>query len=65
MTENDKSLGAEKIAELADLADEEEAVVTALRNTFMPRLMDRDASIFTTLIHDLWPQVGRETQFSP
>ena len=35
--------------------DESEALVMALRNVFMPRLSDRDASIFSTLIQDLWP----------
>ena len=39
------------ISRLDDLRiDESEAVVTALRNTFMPRLKDRDASIFSQLI---------------
>ncbi len=38
-------------------AEENEALVTALRNTFMPRLLDRDASVFATLIKDLWPDI--------
>ena len=46
------------VSKLGTEREEEEALVTALRNTFMPRLLDRDASIFTTLIHDLWPEVG-------
>ena len=41
-----------------DLSNEEnESLVTALRNTFLPRLVERDASLFATLIRDLWPSV--------
>ena len=36
---------------------EDEAVVTSLRNVFLPRLMDRDASLFATIVQDLWPHV--------
>ncbi len=35
--------------------EESEAMVIALRNTFMPRLAERDASVFATMIRDLWP----------
>ena len=38
------------------LSEENEALVTALRNTLMPRMLDRDSSMFTTLLQDLWPQ---------
>ena len=38
-------------------AEEEEAMVTALRNTFMPRLGVRDCSILAGLLRDLWPGV--------
>lgn len=34
---------------------EENALVFALRNTFMPRLQGRDGSIFASLLVDLWP----------
>ena len=47
-----------------DLSNEEnEALVTALRNTFLPRLFDRDASLFATLVHDLWPDVNVALRF--
>ena len=47
-----------------DLSNEEnEALVTALRNTFLPRLVDRDASLFATLVRDLWPSVGVPLHF--
>ena len=36
--------------------EETEAVVTALRNIFLPRLLDRDASILLTLLADIWPE---------
>ncbi|XP_071095883.1 uncharacterized protein [Haliotis cracherodii] len=36
---------------------EEEALVMALRNTFMPRMQTRDASVLATLLSDLWPDV--------
>ncbi|XP_064650622.1 uncharacterized protein LOC135502065 isoform X3 [Lineus longissimus] len=39
------------------IKDEDEALVTALRNTFMPRLQQRDSSVFGTLLNDLWPDV--------
>ena len=38
--------------------DENRSLVTALRNTFMPRLLDRDASVFAQLLRDLWPDVN-------
>ena len=44
--------------------EEEEALVTALRNTFLPRLLDRDASVFATLVRDLWPEVDVPMQFA-
>ena len=36
----------------------------AMRNTFMPRLMERDASIFGQLLRDLWPHVTVPLTFS-
>ena len=39
------------------LHQEEEALVTALRDTFLPRMPSRDASIFATTVSDLWPNV--------
>ncbi|GFS27875.1 dynein beta chain, flagellar outer arm [Elysia marginata] len=39
------------------LQQEEEALVTALRDTFLPRMPSRDASIFATIVNDLWPNV--------
>ncbi|XP_023931015.1 dynein beta chain, ciliary-like [Lingula anatina] len=43
--------------------DEDEALVTSLRNTFMPRLLQKDASVFTTLVIDLWPNVDIPMEF--
>lgn len=36
---------------------EESALVTAIRDTFMPRMGLRDSSIFATIVQDLWPDV--------
>ncbi|KAK6172547.1 hypothetical protein SNE40_016179 [Patella caerulea] len=36
---------------------EDEALVQALRDTFLPRMQARDASIFSTLVSDYWPGV--------
>ncbi|KAK3108743.1 hypothetical protein FSP39_014630 [Pinctada imbricata] len=36
---------------------EEKALVLALRDTFLPRLQGRDASIFATLLTDTWPHL--------
>ena len=40
------------------LKDENESVVIALRNTFMPRLPERDSNVLATLLKDLWPDVN-------
>lgn len=32
-------------------------MVTALRDTFLPRMVGRDASVFVTLMTDIWPHV--------
>ncbi|GFO25145.1 dynein beta chain, ciliary-like, partial [Plakobranchus ocellatus] len=39
------------------LHQEEEALVTALRDTFLPRMPSRDASVFATIVNDLWPNI--------
>ncbi|CAH1797693.1 unnamed protein product [Owenia fusiformis] len=52
----------DKIAE-ETLQMESEALVTALRNSFMPRMKARDASIFTTLTFDLWQGVNVPMNF--
>ena len=31
--------------------------MTALRDTFVPRMNTRDASLFATIMQDLWPNV--------
>lgn len=36
---------------------EEKALVIALRDTFLPRMIGRDASVFVTLVMDVWPNV--------
>ena len=36
---------------------EDEALVTALRDTFLPRMQNRDASVFSTFVSDLWPDL--------
>ena len=41
----------------AKLYAEEKALVLALRDTFLPRLQGRDASIFATLLTDIWPHL--------
>lgn len=46
MLEGDKSLRLE-----------EKAMVTALRDSFLPRMVGRDASVFVTLVSDVWPTV--------
>ena len=47
-----------------DLSREENiALVTALRNTFLPRLFDRDANLFATVVSDLFPDVPVPLQF--
>ncbi|XP_052060514.1 uncharacterized protein LOC127700861 isoform X4 [Mytilus californianus] len=40
------------------LHQEEKALVMAIRDTFLPRLHGRDASVFATLITDLWPYLN-------
>jgi hypothetical protein len=40
------------------LHQEEKSLVMALRDTFLPRLHGRDASVFATLITDLWPYLN-------
>lgn len=39
------------------LRAEEKSLVMAIRDTFLPRMQGRDASIFCTLITDIWPHV--------
>nr|KAG5694044.1 hypothetical protein BaRGS_025623 [Batillaria attramentaria] len=48
-----KKLDSEAAKKLA----EESALVIALRDTFMPRLNARDASLFATIVQDIWPKV--------
>ena len=36
---------------------EEQALVIAIRDTFLPRMQGRDASVFITLVTDVWPTV--------
>ena len=45
------------------ITEENESLVTALRNTLMPRLLDRDASVFITLLQDLWPNTAVPMEF--
>ena len=40
------------------LKDENESIVIALRNTFMPRLSERDSSLLATFLRDLWQDVN-------
>lgn len=40
------------------LHQEEKSLVMAIRDTFLPRLHGRDASVFATLITDLWPYLN-------
>jgi hypothetical protein len=42
---------------------EEESLVAALRNTFMPRLGDRDCSVLASLLKDMWPAVTLPMRF--
>ncbi|KAL3885754.1 hypothetical protein ACJMK2_025795 [Sinanodonta woodiana] len=42
---------------------EEKALVTALRDTFLPRMAGRDASVFVTLVTDVWPHVDIPMMF--
>ena len=37
---------------------EGEAIVTALRNNFMPRLHGSDAEMFVSMIEDVFPDIG-------
>ncbi|KAL5020323.1 hypothetical protein ScPMuIL_003215 [Solemya velum] len=53
-TGTQKSYGVPNIK----LQFEEEALVTALRDTYLPRLQGQDSSIFAGLITDLWPNVN-------
>ncbi|XP_078672103.1 uncharacterized protein LOC144911712 isoform X1 [Branchiostoma floridae x Branchiostoma belcheri] len=60
--EGEKDAGNEADSLLPDAETvasmEQESLVTAIRNTFMPRLNGRDASIFMTLMGDLFPGVN-------
>ena len=48
-----------------DFATEENtAIVKALRNSFLPRLSERESSVFATLLTDLWPCVDIELEFA-
>ncbi|XP_076457719.1 uncharacterized protein LOC143291635 isoform X3 [Babylonia areolata] len=44
-------------SDAAKKVGEESSLVTALRDTFVPRMNARDASLFATLVQDLWPHV--------
>ncbi|XP_052258855.1 uncharacterized protein LOC127863384 isoform X2 [Dreissena polymorpha] len=56
--EKNNSEPAEKILEGGKtLMLEEKSLVMALRDTFLPRMVGRDASVFTTLVMDVWPHV--------
>ncbi len=37
---------------------ESEALVIAMRNTFMPRLHGSDAEMFVTMVEDVFPDAG-------
>lgn len=43
---------------------EEKAMVIALRDTFLPRMVGRDVSVFVTLLTDVWPHVDIPMVFS-
>lgn len=47
----------EDISSEMKLRAEEKSLVMAIRDTFLPRMQGRDASIFCTLITDIWPHV--------
>ena len=42
---------------------ETEAIVTALRNTFMPRLHGSDAEMFVTMVTDVFPNTSVDMGF--
>ena len=44
--------------------EENTAIVMALRNSFLPRLSERECSVFATLLTDLWPSVDIELEFA-
>lgn len=48
---------ADDISSEMKLRAEEKSLVMAIRDTFLPRMQGRDASIFCTLITDIWPHV--------
>jgi len=39
------------------LRQEEQVLVLAIRDTFLPRMQGRDGSMFSTLVTDIWPHV--------
>ena len=48
-----------------DFSNEENtAIVMALRNSFLPRLTERECGVFGTLLTDLWPSVDVELEFA-
>ncbi|XP_070202269.1 uncharacterized protein [Littorina saxatilis] len=47
----------EKESEAAKKVTEEASLVQSLRDTFVPRMNSRDASLFATIVQDLWPKV--------
>ncbi|XP_062584100.1 uncharacterized protein LOC134245872 [Saccostrea cucullata] len=51
------SVPADDISSEMKLRAEEKSLVMAIRDTFLPRMQGRDASIFCTLITDIWPHV--------
>lgn len=58
-TVDDDRLVPEKL-----LADEELSIVSAIRDTFLPRLGERDRSVFSSIILDLWPNVDVPLDFA-
>ncbi|XP_069115919.1 uncharacterized protein [Argopecten irradians] len=48
---------AEEVFSESKLLLEEKSLVLAIRDTFLPRMKGRDASVFGTLVVDTWPNV--------
>ena len=55
----DEKLMPEKL-----LADEELSMVSSIRDTFLPRLGERDRGLFSSIILDLWPNVEVPLDFA-
>lgn len=58
-TDTDERMVPERL-----LADEELSLVSAIRDTFLPRYGERDRSLFTSIIVDLWPNVEVPLDFA-